>query len=283
MKFSSFLAGASLIGLGTIALSPSLLLADTNTDKLEHIIAGDHRSAENKARDVYRHPLETLQWFGLRDDMTVVEISPGNGWYTEIIAPFVKDSGKYYAAGFDPNSSVDFLRKGAQRFNEKLKASPKLYGEVTTTVLAPPDQMDIAPAGSADLVLTFRNVHNWLAAGTAADVFTAMYRALKPGGTLGVVEHRAAAEKPLDPKAASGYVAEEQVMALAKEAGFEFVDRSEINANPADTKDYAEGVWTLPPTLRLGDKDREHYLAIGESDRMTLKFVKPNMQHHHHH
>lgn len=274
MKLCTSVIGAGLIGLGSF-VSSSPLLADTGAGKLERIVAGEHRTAENRERDVHRHPVETLRWFGLREDMTVVEISPGGGWYTEIIAPFVKGSGTYYAAGFDPDSSVEFFRRGAQRFAEKLEASPELYGEVVTTVLAPPGQMDIAPAGSADLVLTFRNVHNWMAAGTADDVFAAMYRALKPGGTLGVVEHRAAPGQPLDPKAASGYVGEEQVIALAKSAGFEFVDRSEINANPADAKDHPEGVWTLPPTLRLGAQDRERYLAIGESDRMTLKFVKP--------
>lgn len=273
MKLSTFfIAGAGLL-VSTLSASP--LLADAGKEKLERIVAGEHRPAANKARDVYRHPIQTLQWFGLRDDMTVVEISPGGGWYTEIIAPFLKSGGKYYAAGFDPKSSVDFFRRGAQRFEEKLKAEPELYGEVVTTVLAPPDRLEIAPPGSADLVLTFRNVHNWMAAGTADDIFAAMYGALKPGGVLGVVEHRADPGQPLDPKAESGYVAEEQVIAFAQKAGFEFAGRSEINANPKDTKDHPEGVWTLPPTLRLGAQDRERYLAIGESDRMTLKFVKP--------
>lgn len=273
MKLSTFfIAGAGLL-VSTLSASP--LLADAGKEKLERIAAGEHRPAANKARDAYRHPIETLQWFGLRDDMTVVEISPGGGWYTEIIAPFVKGGGKYYAAGFDPESSVDFFRRGAQRFKKKLEAEPELYGEVVTTVLAPPDRLEIAPPGSADLVLTFRNVHNWMAAGTADDIFAAMYRALKPGGVLGVVEHRADPDQPLDHKAESGYVAEKQVIAFAQKAGFEFADRSEINANAKDTKDHPEGVWTLPPTLRLGAQDRERYLAIGESDRMTLKFVKP--------
>ncbi len=232
---------------------------------LKDILAGTHRAESDKVRDQYRHPLETLMWFGIRDDMTVVEIWPGGGWYTDILAPFLKERGVYYAAA--PET--------AQPFKEKLVASPLLYGKVIVTELAPPTKLAVAPEGSADMVLTFRNVHNWMNRGYADEVFKAMYRALKPGGVLGVVEHRGNPALPQDPQAVSGYVTEDHVIKLAEAANFQFVARSEINANPKDTKDYPQGVWSLPPVLRLKDVDREKYLAIGESDRMTLKFVKP--------
>lgn len=238
---------------------------DSTIAALTAAIAGAHRSAADRARDQYRHPLETLTWFGIEEHMTVVEIWPGGGWYTDILAPFLKARGTYYAAN-SPNG---------QRFKDKLAANPDLYSKVIVTELAPPEKVDIAPEGSADMVLTFRNVHNWMSRGYAEDVFKAMYRALKPGGILGVVEHRGNPALPQDPKAASGYVTEEHTIMLAAAAGFELVARSEINANPKDTKDYPHGVWTLPPVLRLKDVDRDKYLAIGESDRMTLKFLKP--------
>lgn len=243
---------------------------------LTKILAGQHRSAENKARDVYRHPAETLLFFGLRDDMTVVEIFPGGGWYTEILAPFLREKGKYYAAGFEANSDVEFMRRAVESFNKKLALNPELYDKVIVTELAPPHALTIAPAATADLVLTFRNVHNWMSAGTADLVFQAMHKALKPGGILGVVEHRANPALPQDPKAGNGYVREDYVIALAEKAGFELIDKSEINANPKDTKNHPKGVWTLPPTLALGEQDKDKYLAIGESDRMTLKFRKRN-------
>ncbi len=242
--------------------------------RLEQVVGSTHRSAENKARDKYRHPVETLTFFGIEPDMTVVEISPGAGWYTEILAPYLKANGTYYAAGFDPASKVDYYRKSAAKFQQKLAQDPVNYERVKTTIFAPPAQTDIAPEGSADMVLTFRNVHNWLSAGSADAAFAAFHRALKPGGVLGVVEHRAEAEADPEAIAKSGYVREADVIALAEKAGFELVESSEINANPRDTKDHPKGVWTLPPTLRLGDEDREKYEAIGESDRMTLKFRK---------
>ena len=242
---------------------------------LKAILAGSHRPDTDKARDQYRHPLETLTWCGIKDSMTVVEIWPGGGWYTDILAPFLKERGTYYAAGLDPASEVESRRNGAQHFQEKLAANPELFSKVKVTVLAPPTKTDIAPEGSADMVLTFRNVHNWMSDGQTETIFKAMYRALKPGGILGVVEHRGNPAVPQDPKAASGYVREDYMIKLAEGAGFQLAGRSEINANPKDTKDYPQGVWTLPPVLRLKDVDREKYLAIGESDRMTLKFVKP--------
>ncbi len=233
---------------------------------LQTAIDSPTRSAADKARDRYRHPLETLTFFGIKPDMTVVEIWPGGGWYTAILAPYLKPHGKYYAAVADQHS---------EGFRKKLADDPTLYSNVIVTELAPPGKVDIAPAGSADMVLTFRNVHNWLRGGYAQEVFDAMYKALKPGGTLGVVDHRADTKLPQDPKAVSGYVRDDYVIGLAKKSGFDLAGDSEINANAKDTKDYPKGVWTLPPTLRLGDTDRDKYLAIGESDRMTLKFVKP--------
>lgn len=267
------------IHVGLIALFAGLLLTPLvqagTQEKLGQILAGDHRSADNKARDVYRHPLETLLWLGLREDMTVVEIFPGGGWYTEILAPFLRDKGKYYAAGYNAESHTRFFRQSAKQFDDKLASRPELYDKVTITVLEPPSHTQIAPKGSADMVLTFRNVHNWMAAGTDEAVFRAMFEALKPGGILGVVEHRGDPKKPQDPKAKSGYVTEAHVIELAERVGFKFAERSDVNANPKDTKDYPKGVWTLPPTLARGDDDRDSYLAIGESDRMTLKFLKP--------
>ncbi len=243
-------------------------------DKLNQIINSDHRTSVFKARDVYRHPYETLKFFGIRDDMTVVEIYPGGGWYTEILAPYLKEHGHLYAAGFDPESDRDFYRKSARSFQEKL-SSNELYSKADITVLAPPHKVAIAPEGSADMVLTFRNIHNWMKAGQAEDVYQAMFKALKPGGILGVVEHRGNPGIPQDPKAESGYVDQQYAIKLAENAGFVFLGSSEINANSKDSKDHPKGVWTLPPTLRMKEVDKEKYMAIGESDRMTLKFLKP--------
>jgi predicted methyltransferase len=274
-KFRHAKSAAALLCAPLLLLASVAGQADEHAAALERIAAGDHRSAANKARDAYRNPVENLLWFGLRPDMTVVEITPGGGWYTEILAPFLKDKGRYYAAGFDADSEVSFFRDAARRFQAKLEAAPELYGAVVPTVLAPPARTEIAPPGSADLVLTFRNVHNWMDAGTADAIFAAMFQALKPGGVLGVVEHRGDPARPQDPRARSGYVTEEYVIGLANKAGFELAGRAEINANPKDGKDHPQGVWMLPPTLSGGEQDRERYLAIGESDRMTLKFIKP--------
>jgi len=232
---------------------------------LKAAIAGPQRSDANKARDKYRHPFETLTFFGIKPDMTVVEISPGTGWYTEILAPFLKDHGKLYEAVGGGAS--------AKTFNEKLKADPAVYGQVIVTTLQPPAETDIAPAGTADMVLTFRNVHDWLPRGTTQDYFKAFYRALKPGGILGITDHRADPTQPQDPNAKNGYVRQDYMIQLAEQAGFRLAGTSEINANPKDLRDHP--VWNLPPTLREGEKDRAKYLAIGESDRMTLKFTKP--------
>jgi predicted methyltransferase len=242
---------------------------------LQTAIAGDHRSAAHKARDTFRHPADVLNWFGVQPDMAVVEISPGGkGWYTEILAPYLRDKGVLYAASYNPDSEIEYYQRNGKIFRDKLSATPGVYDKVKVTVMSR-ERMEIAPDGTADRVLTFRNVHNWLKGGYADQVFAAMYAALKPGGVLGLVEHRAASNATKDAQASSGYVAEEQVLQLAEHAGFKLLDRSEINANSKDTKDHPKGVWTLPPSYSLGDQDRAKYQAIGESDRMTLKFVKP--------
>lgn len=240
---------------------------------LASLTRGSHRSEANMARNSWRNPVETLMFFGIRPDMTVVEISPGgSGWYTEILAPFLRDHGKYVAGSYDPESKREYYVRNAKRYADKLAAHPAHYDRVKVGVFAPPDKTDTVPAGTADLVLTFRNTHNWMRNDLAETAYKAFYKMLKPGGVLGVVQHRAKPGTPIDPQ--KGYVPQRKVIELAESAGFRLVASSEINANPRDTTDHPEGVWTLPPSLRLGDTDREKYLAIGESDRMTLKFVK---------
>ena len=265
-----------LLMLGFFALASLVARAEetpARDDRLKEIISGDHRSAENKARDRYRNPLETLTFFGIRPDMTVVEIYPGRGWYTEILAPYLKGSGTLYAAEHPGDPSYEAVQRSLEAFDQKVKDMSELFGEMQRTKLT--KDGDIAPLESADLVVTFRNVHSWMGSGSENEAFAAMFRALKPGGVLGLVQHRGDPNVKQDPKAGSGYVNEAYVIELAKKAGFQLAEKSEINANPKDTKDYPKGVWTLPPSLRLGDEDREKYLEIGESDRMTLKFVKP--------
>lgn len=239
---------------------------------LAEIVVGEHRSPENIARNAYRNPVETLEFFGIRPDMRVVEIWPGGAWYTEVIAPYLQQSGQYVAANWDPNSEIEFVRNGVKAYTDKLAAHPELYGNADMTVLMPPEQWNLGAPGSADMVLTFRNIHNWMPRGYAETMFEEIYAVLKPGGILGVVEHRGNPDVPQDPKAQSGYVNQDYAIAMAEAAGFRLEATSEINANPADTKDYENGVWTLPPTLRAGDDEK--WRAIGESDRFTLKFVK---------
>jgi predicted methyltransferase len=231
------------------------------------------RSPEHKARDQYRHPLQTLTFFGIRPNMTVVELWPFGGWYTEILAPYLRDSGRLYAAAMDP-ASTD---REDMEYNSQLKAMfaahPELFDQVQLSVLAP-NKMQLAPDGSADMVLTFRNIHNWVWSGIEKDVFAAAFRALKPGGILGVVEHRSNNPDEV-PAKEQAYVGEQYAIRLIESAGFKLAGRSDINRNPKDTKDYPKGVWTLPPGFAEGEKDHAKYAAIGESDRFTLKFVKP--------
>ncbi|HEY1722809.1 MAG TPA: methyltransferase [Magnetospirillaceae bacterium] len=255
------------------AVAPALA-DDDPTAALKTAIDGPARTPANKARDAARHPLQELTFFGLRPDMTVVEIWPGGGWWTEILAPYLKDHGTYYVAQVDRNKLGAGGIKGYDAFTAKLKADPAVYGKVNVTTLWG-DKFAIAPANSVDLIVTFRNLHNWMEQGTADETLNTFYKALKPGGMLGIDDHRGRTDKHQDPTAADGYVRQDYAIALAEKAGFQWVGSSEMNANPRDTKDYPAGVWTLPPTLRLGDKDKEKYLAIGESDVFTLLFMKP--------
>ncbi len=232
-------------------------------------LAAPNRTPANLARDRYRHPAETLAFFGVDPTDTVVEIWPGGGWYTEILAPYLAERGVYYAA--TPAG------RGTERFQAFVAANPAAYGRVRIATFPMAAGGTPVPAGTADVVLTFRNVHNWMMgdAPFAEDAFRQIYAMLKPGGTLGVVDHRLPESADTARERSSGYLKTSTVRRLAEAAGFRFAGSSEINANPKDTADWPQGVWTLPPTLRLKDQDREKYLAIGESDRMTLKFVKP--------
>lgn len=248
-----------------------------HTEMLQEVLAGSWRSEANRARDAYRHPAETLTFFGVSPHSRVLEIWPGGGWYAEILAPYASAHGSYTAAVNDPLKIADvrskeYYAKQNQALRQKFTDNPAVYGKAQIVEFDPARPV-LGMDGSMDAVLTFRNVHNWRGNGQAEGMFKAFYNVLRKGGTLGVVEHRADADVPADDK--SGYVSQAQVIALAEQAGFKLVAQSEINANPKDTKDYPGGVWTLPPVLREGDANREKYLAIGESDRMTLKFVKP--------
>jgi predicted methyltransferase len=245
---------------------------------LDSALAGAHRSDRNKARDQYRHPKQTLEFFGLRRNMTVVEIWPGGGWYTEVLAPVLKGTGKLYVAQYGPHAIAGYQKQEDAALREKAARYPDVFSAVQYTALWSPDDLAIAPPGSADLVVTFRNVHNWVNADyklDAAKLFAAFFTALKPGGILGVEDHRWPDAKTEDRNAGNGYVSEERVMALARAAGFEFVARSDINRNPKDTHNHPNGVWSLLPDLSVKPEEQERYRAIGESDRMTLKFRKP--------
>lgn len=244
---------------------------------LDAATSGAWRVAENVARDVYRHPKETLSFFGVKPEQVVVEMTPGGGWYSEILAPLVKGKGRYIAAVIDPAKTTnaraaEYYAGALKELQDKFAASPDQFGEAQIVQFDPAAPV-VAEPGSADVVLTFRNVHNWLGQDKAPLYFKGFFDALNPGGTLGVVEHSAAAG--VTPKADSGYMTEQQIIDLATGAGFVLAERSDINANPKDTTDYANGVWSLPPTLRGGDQDRQKFIDIGESNRMTLRFTKP--------
>jgi predicted methyltransferase len=268
---------------GLLLLASTWLLAascsttstrETTAAALDNILTGSQREGDNSARDRYRHPKETLLFFGIRPEMKVLEVWPEPGWYTEIIAPLVREHGRYTAAVIAPDPDSRYVTGRLSEYQQKLSSSPGVYGAASVVTL-PTDGSDVVPPGTLDMVVTFRNIHNWMARDCAGQVFATLFRALKPGGVLGVTEHRGNAALPQDPKAKSGYVNEDYAIRLIEGQGFKLVGESQVNANPKDTKDYEQGVWTLPPTYRLGDKDRQKYAQIGESDRFTLKFVKP--------
>jgi predicted methyltransferase len=254
--------------------APQVTPDTSGTDAaLTQALKGSWRAPANAARDQYRHPRETLEFFGLKPDMTVVQLWPGNGWYTEILAPVLRDHGQLIDAAVPAKG--DSESDGTVKYLAKLKATPAVYDKVKVVDFMPPAKMDLGAPGSADMVLTFRNLHNWQGQGQLDAVFVSAFKVLKHGGVFGVVEHRAPAGKTVDETFKTGYMPVDYVVQEAEKAGFRLVGQSEINANPKDTKDYPKGVWTLPPTYRLGDQDKAKYAAIGESDRMTLKFTKP--------
>jgi predicted methyltransferase len=265
----SLLAGA----MGSLAAVATAVAAGASDPALAKAVADPARTPKYAARDQFRHPIEELTFFGLKPKMTVVELWPGGGYWTEILGPYLKPAGYYYAAvtvrgeGQEEDTTTAAWRTRIEQQKDR-------YGRITITGLGK-GHYDVAPPGSADLIVTFRNLHNWMDGGYADEALKGIYTALKPGGILGIEDHRGRDDRPQDPKAKSGYVRQDYTIALARKAGFELVAASEIDANPKDTKDWPDGVWTLPPTLSQGDKDREKYLAIGEADNFVLKFRKP--------
>jgi predicted methyltransferase len=267
-------AGISAVAAAIFSGAGVAIGADV-TMLIDAAINGAHRSEAYKERDRYRHPKETLLFFGLKPDMTVVEITPGGGWYTEILAPVLHDQGRYYAASYRiTENSPQYFRRMDANYRAKLNSAPDAYGKVEL-VYFDSKAPEFAPAGSADMVLTFRNVHNWAEAGSSELMFRGFAAALKPGGVLGVVEHRARPGASFEQQISTGYMTEDYVISSARKAGFRLVAKSDINANGKDTADHPGGVWNLPPNLRnVAPADVAKMRAIGESDRMTLKFVK---------
>jgi predicted methyltransferase len=260
-----------LTALGMLA-APATPAAAATDDALQRAVSSPARNPVAVARDKVRHPVEELTFFGLKPNLTVVELWPGGGYWTDILGPYLAPQGHYYVALDSPANAEE--EAGLAKFKAHLASDPARFGAIQLTTLGA-GHYDIAPPGSADLVLTFRNVHNWMDGGYVDQALKACYTALKPGGILGVEEHRGDQHVAQDPKAENGYVRQDYMIALAKKAGFVLVASSEIDANPRDTKNYPKGVWTLPPSFAEGDKDRAKYEAIGEADNFVLKFRKP--------
>jgi len=274
MKNTLGLALSGALLAATMLAGAATAKTDAATEAaLKAAVAGSHRAEANKARDAQRHPVETLTFFGINKNMKVMEIWPSGGYWTEILAPVLKDN--YIAAHWDPARN-ERTKQMIDEYKATLAKNEAIYGKPQVVTLFPAtNQMTPVPAGSIDMVVTFRNIHNWMGQGHEDAMYKVFFDALKPGGYLGVKEHRAATDKPQDPKAVSGYVREDFAIALAEKAGFKLVAKSDINANPKDTKDYPKGVWTLPPNYREGDVDKAKYTAIGESDRFTHLYQKP--------
>ncbi|KVX02464.1 methyltransferase [Shewanella frigidimarina] len=275
----------ALIGLSSLGMSTAIYAADSMPDKkvtapqvnsaLAKAVASEFRTADNKLRDQYRHPAETLAFFDVKPEQTVIELWPGGGWYAEILAPYLAEKGQYVAANFETNPATDtnqsaYYKSAGLKFEKWVSDNKASVGNVQFVTLDPPAKFSLGKDNSADHVLTFRNLHNWAMKGELEGVFKAAHDVLKVGGSLGIVEHRA----NIGMAAESGYMDQNQMVELANKYGFELTGSSEVNANPKDTKDYQKGVWTLPPRLAMGDQDKQKYLDIGESDRMTIKFTK---------
>ncbi|MGH8319924.1 MAG: class I SAM-dependent methyltransferase [Steroidobacteraceae bacterium] len=269
MVLACLLAGAALIA-GCVTTSGRA----TTASALDVVLAGSQRTAADRARDRYRHPKETLLFFGVRPGTRVLQLWPESGWYTKVIAPLVHARGQYDAGVIVPDPGSRFLEARLADYRQLLASRPQLYGRVRV-VSFPLDGGDVVPPGSVDMALSFRNLHEWMALGDAQQALASIYRALAPGGVFGVVDNRGNPALPQDPRAKNGYVRQDYAIRLIQAAGFRLVATSEVNANPKDTKNYACGVWALPPDYRLGNIDRAKYEAIGESDRFTLKFIKP--------
>lgn len=279
MKATKLLLGISTLVFSSLSMAVQANPAD-HTAALQAAIDHPIRSSANKARDQHRHPLETLSFFEVTPKSTVVEVSPGGGWYTEILAPLLQQNGQYYAAHHPTDAKSEYAQKSLAAYKAKLAADP-VYSKVVVTGFAPVAGQKIAPDGSADVVVTFRNLHNWyMQKGDESllNAYQSFYAALKPGGVLGVVEHRLPESKLGTDWKKSGYMPQSLAVKLAEQAGFVLEATSEVNANPRDTADHKSGVWALPPSLANKETDKAKYLAIGESDRMTLKFRKPKAQ-----
>jgi predicted methyltransferase len=261
-----------LVGCAVMLLASSPALAERSA--IQHAVEAPTRSEKFVSRDGARHPVEELSFFGVTPRSTVVEIWPGGGYWTQILAPLLHDHGTYYVATGSPDGDREEAAFAlSPAFKQMLDAHPDIYGRVKLTVFGA-HHPDLAPAGSADVVLTFRNLHNWMAEGNAAEMLATIRRSLKPGGILGIEDHRGNTKTPQDPKAASGYVRQDYAEALVERAGFVLAGSSEMDANPRDTADWPKGVWTLPPVLAMKNVDRAKYFAIGEADNFVLKFRK---------
>lgn len=269
--------GDAVVSANTVQNHVTEVNQCTDVQRLSEAVADSRRRDQAVARDSMRHPQAVLEFFDVKPEHTVVEIWPSGGWWTEILSPYLRDCGEYIAAGFslEANRTPGWRKRAQRDYNAWLNSEPERFDQVKVSSLAIPEYPEIAPPGTADRVLTFRNVHNWMNGSYAPEVFVSMYSALKPGGVLGLVEHRAVPGTSREQMLISGYISEVTVIKMAEAAGFELIEQSDINANLSDTKDHPAGVWSLPPSLRLGEQDREKYIAIGESDRMTLKFRKP--------
>lgn len=267
---------ARLAALPTLGIVRPLHASLQDDDQaLRTLIASPHRSEAHRTRDAARHPYDTLRFFGIEPHHTVIEITPGTGWFTEILAPYLRERGRYIAAHYAQDAPLAYRRKLREDFEARLAARPDLYDRVQIGHFTPQGTLEgVQLAGGADRVLTFRNVHNWLEAGHLDTSLRAFNHALKIGGMLGVEEHRAAQGTSVEEMKRSGYVTESLMSRQAMTAGFELTGRSEVNANPRDTRDHPHGVWSLPPTLRGGEVDRARFLAIGESDRFTHRYTK---------